>query len=620
MFYLLTSGIIVNFIPRLRKISDFKTNFEQLTQSIPKMHSVSLISTLAIGFGVALVLGFLAEKIKVPALVGYLIAGILVSPSVFGFDVDLALANQLAEIGVMLLMFGVGLHFSLSDLIKVKGLVVPGAICQMISSTLVGTALSYFWGWDFGHALLMGLCLSCASTVVVLKALEARGLLQGFDGNVAVGWLVVQDMVTVLLLVLLPPLSSMLGGQAQNTAVPLWQLLLITFAQVIVFIVLMLVIGKRVLPFLLWQVAKTGSRELFTLCVLAVAIGIAFGASEIFHVLFALGAFFAGMVMRESQYAHRAAIESLPLRDAFSVIFFVGVGMMFDPSVIMEHPFHLLGILLIILLFNPVIATILVVLLRYPLRTALTLGACLGQIGEFSFILAGLGQSLGLVTEEGMNLVLAAAIFSIAVNPFAFASMQKVGDFLKRKSKLFRVAAARPSPQSLMPDDVEQKKITGHVVVVGYGEVGRKLCNELNKLNIPVVILDKDDALVQKLRRSSLTAIQGDAVDPSSLLQAHVHKSPLLILTIRDEILERKVVETSKLLNPDIKFILRATTDSEAANMTADNLGMVVQASNALADKMCDLVRKELLEGDNPQDKEIVENSKIPLVQPTNPS
>ena len=445
------------------------------------MEGISLISTLAIGFGVALVLGFLAEKLKVPALVGYLLAGILVSPSVFGFDVDLNLANQLAEIGIMLLMFGVGLHFSLTDLLKVKGLVVPGAICQMLLSALIGFGLSWLWGWDIGHSVLLGCCLSCASTVVVLKALEARGMLEGFDGNVAVGWLIVQDMVTVLLLVLLPPMASVFTGQAQTSSQPLWQLLLITLAQVVVFIVLMLVVGRRLLPYLLWQVAKTGSRELFTLCVLAVAIGIAFGAAEVFHVSFALGAFFAGMVMRESKYAHRAAVESLPLRDAFSVIFFVGVGMMFNPMVIVEHPWHLLCVLLLILFINPIIAALLVMLFRYPLHTALTLGACLGQIGEFSFILASLGKSMGIVSDEGMNLVLATAILTIALNPIAFATLPKVAEFLKKRSKLARISAARPDPQSLMPDEIEKKKITGHIVIVGYGDVGCKLTAALQK-------------------------------------------------------------------------------------------------------------------------------------------
>jgi len=573
------------------------------------MEGISLISTLAIGFGVALVLGFLAEKLKVPALVGYLLAGILVSPSVFGFDVDLNLANQLAEIGIMLLMFGVGLHFSLTDLLKVKGLVVPGAICQMLLSALIGFGLSWLWGWDIGHSVLLGCCLSCASTVVVLKALEARGMLEGFD--VAVGWLIVQDMVTVLLLVLLPPMASVFTGQAQTSSQPLWQLLLITLAQVVVFIVLMLVVGRRLLPYLLWQVAKTGSRELFTLCVLAVAIGIAFGAAEVFHVSFALGAFFAGMVMRESKYAHRAAVESLPLRDAFSVIFFVGVGMMFNPMVIVEHPWHLLCVLLLILFINPIIAALLVMLFRYPLHTALTLGACLGQIGEFSFILASLGKSMGIVSDEGMNLVLATAILTIALNPIAFATLPKVAEFLKKRSKLARISAARPDPQSLMPDEIEKKKITGHIVIVGYGDVGCKLTAALQKDEIPTVIVDKDDSLVAQLRKNGYTAIQGDAIDPSVLLQAHVQNAAVIVLTIRDEILERKVVETAKLINQGIKVILRAATDQEANHFRADNLGTVVQASVILSQEMDKLVRQAILKGDSPVDEEIAVNSDV---------
>ena len=579
------------------------------------MEGISLISTLAIGFGVALVLGFLAEKLKVPALVGYLLAGILVSPSVFGFDVDLNLANQLAEIGIMLLMFGVGLHFSLTDLLKVKGLVVPGAICQMLLSALIGFGLSWLWGWDVGHSVLLGCCLSCASTVVVLKALEARGMLEGFDGNVAVGWLIVQDMVTVLLLVLLPPMASVFTGQAQTSSQPLWQLLLITLAQVVVFIVLMLVIGRRLLPYLLWQVAKTGSRELFTLCVLAVAIGIAFGAAEVFHVSFALGAFFAGMVMRESKYAHRAAVESLPLRDAFSVIFFVGVGMMFNPMVIVEHPWHLLCVLLLILFINPIIAALLVMLFRYPLHTALTLGACLGQIGEFSFILASLG--MGIVSDEGMNLVLATAILTIALNPIAFATLPKVAEFLKKRSKLARISAARPDPQSLMPDEVEKKKITGHIVIVGYGDVGCKLTAALQKDEIPTVIVDKDDSLVAQLRKNGYTAIQGDAVDPSVLLQAHVQNAAVIVLTIRDEILERKVVETAKLINQGVKVILRAATDQEANHFRADNLGTVVQASVILSQEMDKLVRLTILKGDSPVDEEIAVNSDVNPAPPS---
>lgn len=569
--------------------------------------SFSLISTLAIGFGMALVLGFIAEKIKVPALVGYLLAGILVSPYFLGFHVDRELASQLADIGIMLLMFGVGLHFSISDLLKVKALVVPGVLCQMSISMLLGTALSSLWGWPLGQCLIIGMCLSCASTVVVLKALEARGLLESFDGRVAVGWLVVQDMVTVILLVLLPPLSVMLGGNVANPQTdPLWQLILETLGRVILFIVLMLVVGKRLFPWLLWQVAKTGSRELFTLCVLAVAIGIAYGASEIFKVSFALGAFFAGMVMRESQYAHRAAVESLPLRDAFSVIFFVGVGMMFNPMVIVDHPLHLLGVLVLILIINPAVSACLVLFFRYPLHTALNLGACLGQIGEFSFILGTLALSLGLLNEEGLNLVLATAIITIALNPFAFASISKATAFLVKKSKIARVAAARPDPQSTMPDEVEKKGITHHIVVIGYGALGSKVAAGLKRVGIPFVVVDKDDAIVTELRDNEMTAIQGDATDPGVLLQAHVQNSLIAVLTLRDDILERKIIETAKQINPGIEFIIRAVGDEEAAHLKEEKLGTVIQASEALSAEVLNQIGKLTLETGSVQDKEIL--------------
>lgn len=546
-------------------------------------NSITLISTVAIAFGVALILGFIAEKLKFPALVGYLVAGIIVSPNLYGFNVDLGLAEQLSELGVMLLMFGVGLNFSLSDLLKVKKLVVPGAVCQMALSAFCAIMMAHLWGWPIGQCVILGMCLSCASTVVVLKALEARSLLEGFDGRVAVGWLVVQDMVTVLMLVLLPPLASLLGGHSATSDLPLWRLIVETVARVAAFIILMLVIGKRVLPWLLWQVAKTGSRELFTLCVLAVAIGIAYGASEIFSVSFALGAFFAGMVMRESQYAHRAAVESLPLRDAFSVIFFVGVGMLFDPSAILEHPFYLLGILFLILIVNPLIAFGTVLLFRYPLHTAVTLACCLGQIGEFSFILGTLGVSLGLLTKEGMNLVLAAAILTIALNPISFSVARPVAELLCKHFRFARTAAARLDPQSTMPDEVESKKLLRHVVIVGYSSIGRKVCEILTKQKIPFVVVDKQDDVISTLRKQGLVAIQGDCTDPATLLQAHVQNSAQLVLTISDELESRKAIAAAKILNPDIEIIIRAVTDTETDHLRSENLGIVVQASTALA-------------------------------------
>lgn len=382
-------------------------------------HHFPLITTLAAGFGIALVLGFVAERLKFPALVGYLLAGILIGPATPGFVADVHIAAQLSEIGVMLLMFGVGLHFSLADLLAVRRIAVPGAIVQMSCATLLGMAAAWSWGWPWGHGLLFGLSLSCASTVVLLKALESRGILDSMNGQIAVGWLIVEDLATVMVLVLLPPLAALLGG---NVSIPeggdaLWITIAKTLLEVGAFIGLMLIVGRRVIPWLLWQIAATGSRELFTLSVVAAAIGIAFGAAKLFNVSFALGAFFAGMVMRESEFSHRAAQESLPLRDAFSVLFFVSVGMLFQPAVLTEKPLQVLGVLGIIMLGKTIAAFLLVLAFRYPLSTALTVAASLAQIGEFSFILAGLGQSLGLMNAEGMSLILSGALLSIALNP-----------------------------------------------------------------------------------------------------------------------------------------------------------------------------------------------------------
>jgi CPA2 family monovalent cation:H+ antiporter-2 len=388
-------------------------------------HSVSLINTIAAGLGLALVFGFLAAKLRLPALVGYLLAGVIIGPFTPGFVADAEIAAQLAEIGVMLLMFGVGLHFSLDDLLAVRKIALPGALAQIAVATLLGGGLALWWGWSIGAALVFGLALSVASTVVLLRALESLGILDSFTGRIAIGWLVVEDLAMVLVLVLMPPLAGTLGGQsaqgAAGPADPLWQTLGLTLLQVGGFVALMLVVGRRVFPWILWQVTRTGSRELFTLCVVAAAVSIAFASAALFGVSFALGAFFAGMVMRESQFSHRAAQESLPLRDAFAVLFFVSVGMLFDPSVLIERPLQVLAVVGVIVLGKSLAACALVLVFRYPLGTALTVSASLAQIGEFSFILAGLGVSLGLLPVEGQSLVLAGALISIATNPLWFS-------------------------------------------------------------------------------------------------------------------------------------------------------------------------------------------------------
>jgi CPA2 family monovalent cation:H+ antiporter-2 len=368
-------------------------------------HDVSLIALLAAGFGLAMVFGYLASLLRMPPLVGYLLAGIVIGPGTPGFVGDLSLAQQLAEVGVMLLMFGVGLHFSLRDLLAVRKIALPGAVVQITVATLLGGALALAWGWSVGAALVFGLALSVASTVVLLRALEGRGLVETVNGRIAVGWLVVEDLVMVLVLVLLPPVAGLLGGtppgDAQAAGGGVWSTLGVTMLKVAAFIALMLVVGKRVFPRILWLVARTGSRELFTLCMIAAAVGIAFGAAKLFDVSFALGAFFAGMMMRESEFSRRAADETLPLRDAFSVLFFISVGMLFDPKVLIEQPLHVIEVAAIVLIGKTLAAVALVIAFRYPLNTALTVGAGLAQIGEFSFILAGLGRALGLLSAEG---------------------------------------------------------------------------------------------------------------------------------------------------------------------------------------------------------------------------
>ncbi len=458
-------------------------------------HDISLITTLAAGFGLALVLGLLASQLKMPPLVGYLLAGVVISPATPGFVGDVHLAGQLAEIGVMLLMFGVGLHFSMRELLAVRRIAVPGAIVQIVVAVVLGMGVAMYWGWHWGGALIFGLCLSVASTVVLLRALEDRGQLDSINGRIAVGWLVVEDLVMVLVLVLVPALAGLMGngtagGSAAAPTDNLWATVGMTLAKVSAFVALMLLVGRRVFPKLLWWVARTGSRELFTLCVIAAAIGVAYGAAKLFDVSFALGAFFAGMMLRESEYSHRAADESLPLRDAFAVLFFVSVGMLFDPAVIWQQPFKLLAVVAIILVGKTVAAIGLVLLFRYPLNTALTIGASLAQIGEFSFILAGMGVALGLLPVEGQSLVLAGALISIAANTAVFAAIGPLQQWLRERSALARRLELRDDPLAELPQSTDPRQLTGQVVLVGYGSVGRRMAAALSEQQVPFVVAE----------------------------------------------------------------------------------------------------------------------------------
>ncbi|HEV7768392.1 MAG TPA: YbaL family putative K(+) efflux transporter [Thermoanaerobaculia bacterium] len=547
-------------------------------------HELTLITTIATSLGFALVLGFIAVKFKLPPLVGYLVAGIIVGPHTRGFIADVALASQLAEIGVMLLMFGVGLHFSLEDLASVRRIALPGAIVQILVATALGTMTAMWWGWTFGGGLVFGLALSVASTVVLLRALEARGVLESMNGRIAVGWLIVEDLVMVLVLVLLPPLASILGGAAEAGASRgIGMTLLITFAKVGAFIVLMLVVGRRLFPKILWQVAKTGSRELFTLCVIAAAVGVAYGAAELFGVSFALGAFFAGMMMRESALSHRAAEESLPLQDAFSVLFFVSVGMLFDPMVIVEEPLHVLSVVAIIILGKTIAAIALVLVFRYPLNTALTVGASLAQIGEFSFILAGLGVAYGLLPAEGQSLILAGALISIALNPFVFSAIEPLQRWIRARSEIARKLDLSPDPLATLPMTVDQELLTGHVVLVGYGRVGRRIADALIENKIPFVVAEQNRELVERLRAQNIAAVSGDASDPAVLIQAHVARASMLVIATPDTFGVRKMAEVARMLRPHIDIVVRTHSDEEAALLRQENIGRIFMGEHELA-------------------------------------
>lgn len=557
-------------------------------------HDISLITTISVALGLALLLGFVAARLRLPALLGYMIAGVIIGPATPGFVADMALSQQLAEIGVILLMFGVGLHFSLSDLMAVRRIAIVGALAQIVVATLLGFSVARWWGWEAGASLVFGLALSVASTVVLLRGLEARGLLDSVNGRIAVGWLVVEDLVMVLVLVILPALAGWLGGTAVDAgadgitgadaeAGSIGLTIAITLGKVGVFVALMLVGGRRLFPWLLWQVARTGSRELFTLAVVATAMGIAYFSSIIFGVSFALGAFFAGMVLRESALSHRAAEESLPLRDAFAVLFFVSVGMLFDPGMLIASPAKVLAVVAIIVFGKTLAAFVLVLLFRYPLNTALTVSASLAQIGEFSFILAALGVSLGLLSTEGQNLILAGALISIALNPLLFNAVEPLQRWIRGRSSLARFMERSADPLAELPMSTDLRKLTGHALVVGYGDVGSRVTSALVQAGISVVVAEQNRELVEQLRERGMAAVSGDAAEPEVLIQAHVARARLLIVTIPDTLRTRRMMETARLLKPDIQVLARAIGDEDAHLLTRDGAAGVFVREQELA-------------------------------------
>lgn len=560
-------------------------------------HDTSLIATIAVSLIVAFAGGYLASLLRMPPLVGYLLAGIAVGPFTPGFVADSRLANQLAEIGVILLMFGVGLHFSIRDLWAVRAIAVPGAVAQIAVATAIGFGLAWAWGWPVGAGVVFGLALSVASTVVLLRALEERHILDTINGRIAVGWLIVEDLATVVALVLLPALTIHIAptGDAWSG---LASSLGVTLAKVAAFVAIALVIGKRVVPWLLEQVAGRGSRELFTLAVLALALGAAYGSATLFGVSFALGAFFAGVIMSESDLSHRATADSLPLKDAFAVLFFVSVGMLFDPAILLRAPTALVSVLLVIIVGKFVAAFVIVLAFRYPLSTALTVSASLAQIGEFSFILAGLGTALGLLPQEGRDLILAGALLSIALNPLLFAAVGPMERWLKGRPTLLRLIERPGDKLSQFPPSAATR-LLNHTIVVGLGRVGETVTTALEKHAGNYVIIEQDRQVVNDARKRGLPVMYGDASLPGVLEKAGVANARLLVVAIPEGFLVRQMVELAQKANPRLDIVVRTHSDAEKAYLERKGVGMAVMGERELALGMMGYALRSLGMGDD---------------------
>jgi CPA2 family monovalent cation:H+ antiporter-2 len=546
-----------------------------------------LVATLVAALGVAFVLGTLAHRLRASPLVGYILAGIFIGPFTPGFVADRGLATQLAEIGIILLMFGVGLHFSLKDLLSVRAIALPGAAIQVAVATLLGMGLARAMGWSSGAGLVFGLALSAASTVVLLRALQGRRLLETERGKIAVGWLIVEDLAMVLTLVLLPAVAGLLDESRSAPVIDKRDLALalaVTLGKVAAFVVLMLVVGRRLIPLLLHYVAHTGSRELFRLAVLTVALGVAFGAAELFGVSFALGAFFAGMVLSESELSQQAAAESLPLRDAFAVLFFVSVGMLFDPTIILREPWPALATLLIIVLGNSLASFLVVLGFRHPLPTAALIGVSLAQIGEFSFILAGLGVATGLLPSEGRDLILAGAIISIILNPFLFAALDHFTHRLERR----REAAAEPVAPPR--EEIVPTSLANHTVLVGFGRVGRFVGEGLDRVGRPYFVIEDNAERVAALVARGVEAIEGNAADPEILRAANLAAARFLLVAIPNGFEAGQIVEQGRAANPGLVIVARAHFEAELDHLRTHGADLIIMGEREIARGMLDHV------------------------------
>jgi CPA2 family monovalent cation:H+ antiporter-2 len=546
-------------------------------------HDLPLVTTLAVGMSAAFVCGLIASKLRIPPIVGYLIAGILVGPNSPGFHVDVKIAEELSEVGIVLLMFGVGLHFSLNDFMEVKKIALTGALLQIIVVTTLGAILSHFWGWAWESCILFGLALSVASTVVLLRAFEERNLVQTVHGHIAIGWLVVEDLAMIMALVFIPALAQS-HAEAVIDGSPLQQLF-VAIAKVGIFVVVMLVAGKRFLPWLLSAVSKTRSRELFTLAVFAMAIGIAFMASKLFGVSFALGAFFAGMMIRESDLNHEVANRALPFQDAFAVLFFVSVGMLFDPGILFDQPFNVAAVIFLIIVCNFIVALGIVLMFGYPLKTALLVSSGLAQIGEFSFILVSVGVLYNLLPDDGRNLILAGAMASIALNPVAFFVSRKIYEFAARKPQLSKIFNIRGDDLAHLRSD-EKYVLKDLVILAGHGRVGRQISKNIHDAHIDLVVIDNNRERVETLRQNGFHALAGDASQEEILKEAAIHKAVALVVAVPDPFEARRIVEVARALKSELKILVRAHNEEERDFFIAQNIDLAITGPRAIGQQM----------------------------------
>ncbi|HRP71704.1 MAG TPA: YbaL family putative K(+) efflux transporter [Luteimonas sp.] len=555
-------------------------------------HDTDLISIVAVGLAVAFVLGALANRLRMSPLVGYLAAGIIVGPFTPGFVADQELANQLAEIGVMLLMFGVGLHFSLKDLMAVKAIAIPGAIAQITVATVLGWAMSAVLGWPTLHGIVFGFSLATASTVVLLRAMEERRLLETTRGRIAVGWLIVEDLACVLALVMMPVMADVFVG-SEGTAPPTFGAVMVTvlwtMLKVAAFVAVMLVVGRRAIPWVLERIAGTGSRELFTLSVLAIALGIAFGSALLFGVSFALGAFFAGMLLNESELSHKAANDSLPLRDAFAVLFFVSVGMLFDPMILVNRPLEVIATAFIIIFGKSAAAYFIVRAFGHPTATALTISASLAQIGEFAFIIAGLGVALGMLSPDERSLVLAGALISIMLNPMIFGLLDRRLAKQKAAADAIAAAAAPDEPEEDLIDRPELD-VDDHTIVVGYGRVGRQLALLLRDRGVPVVVVEEEADLVHKAREEGLLAVRGNVASEAVMREALPGRAKLAVFAIPRALEAGETIERMKKANPMLTVLARAHSEREVRHLLEHGADGAVLAERELAFSLAEMV------------------------------